>query len=285
MIAFCFLLYDKVEHGFLWENFFAIMDKLGIEYSIYTHPKLISKETQPWVAKNSIKTIETAWGEYSLLKASLLMYKKALKNKKNEYFILLSGADIPMHNPKIILNQLQKDNKSHLDIRYNEEYDVWGASQWMYLSKQGANQLVRLLNNNDKDARNFLKKWIPETNPNGENCHVCEIYGADEAIPVNWFIYLYGNTNSKQFKMHIKDSCVTYAYFKTRYTQSPKIWTARSLTPYYLWEMKKCLFARKFDLSAIEKLNKGYTFSRNQINLFKLRKKKKCKVHWGQPRQ
>lgn len=283
-IAFCFLLYDKVEHGELWESFF--IPEHENHYNIYSHLKEVNNNTQQWIKENAIKSIPTAWGDFSLLKASMLLFKEALKNKNNEYFVLLSGADIPLHNFEKIYSKITKDNKSHLDIRFNKEYDVWGASQWMYLSRDSAKQLCRLLNSKDKVAKKFLDFWIPETDPNGEeDCHICEIYGADETIPVNWFIHLYGKPNSKNFKSKIQNSTVTYAYFKTRYTQSPAIWTSKTLTPYRIWEMSKCLFGRKYTTDAVQKLvNYNYKFTKKQLETFKERKKiDGKKAHWGQP--
>ena len=289
MIAFCFLLYDKVQHGERWELFFTELDDLGVPFRIYTHPKKITRETQQWVADGKIpKTIPTGWGEYSLLEACLLMYKEALKDRKNQYFVLCSGADIPLHRPDYFMKQITKDRKSHLDIRYNDDIEAYAASQWMYLSRSGAKDLVRLLNPRDREARYFLDYWIPETDPNGEeDCTVCEAYGADEAIPVNWFIELYGSPGSANFKKHIKDSTVTYAYFRTPDTQSPKIWTARTLVPYRRWEMCKCLFGRKYDDSAVKKLGWccDQEFTKGELTKFKAMKRKDGpEAHWGQPR-
>lgn len=284
MIAFCFLLYDSVQHPDRWEDFFNSLTEIGIEYTIYTHPKSITKKTQDWVEENAIETIPTAWGEYSLLEASLLLFEKALENRSNKVFILLSGAEIPMYSSSHFLKKIQT-TRSQLDIKYNSEYKFYGASQWMYLSRKGAKDMVRLLDSKDEEAVEFLDYWIAETDMNGEDCNICEVNGADEVIPVNWFIHLYGKPSSKTFKREVKNKIVTYAYFKTPDTQSPKLWTSRNLTGYRQWEMCKCIFGRKYDDSAVRKLGwcENKKFTKKQRDGFKKRKQREPPQWWGQP--
>ena len=68
-VAFCFLLYDKVVHQKIWEDFFK-QDKNPIKsYNIYSHVKEVNKNTQKWIADNKIKTIKTKWCGVSLVRA------------------------------------------------------------------------------------------------------------------------------------------------------------------------------------------------------------------------
>lgn len=293
-IAFCFLVYDNVQHSQLWESFFFEMEMLNIPFNIYTHPKKITKKSQKWIIDNEIEeVVDTEWGDYSLLEAPLLLFEAALKDKSNKYIVLLSGSDIPLHRPSYIYEKMKKDNKSHLDMRYfrdDEELEVWGNSLWMYVSRKGAKDLVRLLDENDKEAQKFLDFWKVETDiysseDDKVDCKVCGILGPEETIPVNWFIHIYGSPSSKTFKDNVDNSCVTYAYFKDQWEHHPEIWTIKNLKPYRIWEMSKCLFGRKFkDCNVIEKVFNDHKFSKEQINKFRLKKKKDGpESHWGQP--
>ena len=87
-IAFMFLLYDKIKHQNLWEEFFS-QDPLNKKHSIYSHPKFISNETPQWIKDSSVKTVKTDWCSENLVKALCQMLKEALKDPKNKYFALL----------------------------------------------------------------------------------------------------------------------------------------------------------------------------------------------------
>jgi hypothetical protein len=56
-IAFCFLLYDTVKHSKIWEKFFKQDNGPHKSWSVYTHPKMITENTQGWVKKNKIKNV------------------------------------------------------------------------------------------------------------------------------------------------------------------------------------------------------------------------------------
>ncbi len=73
-IAFCFLIYDSINHEELWNNFFANADRN--KYTIYIHYKenLPLKHFEDNKIKNSIPT---AWGDKSLVKASNLLFRTA----------------------------------------------------------------------------------------------------------------------------------------------------------------------------------------------------------------
>lgn len=282
MLAFLFLLYDTIEHQNLWEQLFRQLIQLNVSFKIYAHCKTITERTPHWIRENAIKSIPTAWGEYSLLKAELLLFRAALKDKKTDYFILASGACIPVHNAQSLVNKLTRDHRSCLDITYNTEYNFWGCSQWMYLYRTEAKEFVRLLNPKDKEASTFLNYWKKETSIDGENCSICEVNGPDEVIPIQWFLYLYGPPDSPTFKKHIRTECMTYAYFKPN-TTHPVLWTSKNLKPFHIWEIRQCLFARKFDTSSLPKLF-GEELTKSQISQFIRKKGREKNIGWGRPK-
>ncbi len=286
-IAFCFLLKNKIQNNSAWGLFF----KDAVNYNIYTHIKEITNETQDWVKQNKIKKwVDTKWGDYSLFEATLYLYEEALKNKNNKFIVLLSDACIPVHDYKTIYEFITKVNKSLIDYKYIGNYDnirfnAYGASQWMLLTRVDALSLCRLLDPLDSEATTFKKFWINETENN--DGFMTGYWGADEIIPINWFIYVYGYENcysyfdimkydkrvktsieSPEFKKHIQYYCMTYAYFK-KYGTSPSVFTS---IPKNTKEICKCLFARKFENLSIICPNK-----------LKIRRKSSIKKWWGQP--
>jgi hypothetical protein len=100
--------------------------------------------------------VKTQWATFSLVAATLLMIQYALKTKGDIYkkFVLISSADIPIYNYKVIHKELNSDNKSwfnwseegirrsHIIMTYKYEGgmfntdDISHVSQWMTLDTQ-----------------------------------------------------------------------------------------------------------------------------------------------------
>ena len=95
-IAFCFLVYDQIYNLDLWNHFFSEIP--SNQYSIYIHSKNNFKY-QPLFEKNNIYTnaVVTNWGDISLIKATLFLFDKALKDNC-DYFISLSADMVPLWN-------------------------------------------------------------------------------------------------------------------------------------------------------------------------------------------
>ena len=77
-IALCFLTYDNLAQPELWYN--ILNDK---KFNVYIHNK---NEFECHLNTHKFcldKRIETAWGHKSLVEATLLLFKKALKNNDN----------------------------------------------------------------------------------------------------------------------------------------------------------------------------------------------------------
>ena len=94
-VAFCFLLYDKIQHLKIWEDFFD-QDHDGTSM-IYSNVKKVTKETPEWIKRERVRTVPTSWCGEGITNAFNQMLKKALKNKNNHYCILISGSDIPLY--------------------------------------------------------------------------------------------------------------------------------------------------------------------------------------------
>jgi hypothetical protein len=101
-IALCFLTYDNLSKPNLWEKF--INDK----YNIYIHNK---NEFSGIFEKYCIKDkVKTRWGDTSLVKATLCLFKDAFEVEENKYFILLSDKCIPLYNPDELYKKIIEKN-------------------------------------------------------------------------------------------------------------------------------------------------------------------------------
>ena len=91
-LAFCFLTYDNINKNKLWEKY--IKNKLT-HCNLYIHNKndFVDSFMRDYIVENKI---ETKYGDISLVEASLVLFNEALKDKDNEYFILLSNSCIPL---------------------------------------------------------------------------------------------------------------------------------------------------------------------------------------------
>ena len=111
-IAFCFLIYDKINNEKIWYDYIKGIDKS--KYNIYIHYK---KDVNiGYFQKYKInKTIDTCWGCVSIVLAQLEILKVALKDPCNKHFIWLSQACIPIKSFNYVYDNLDMD-KSYYNI-------------------------------------------------------------------------------------------------------------------------------------------------------------------------
>jgi hypothetical protein len=161
-IALCFLTYDGHAKGDVWTNNIN-KSKNKHYFNFYVH----NKNDIP--VDDFLKTyeipdkIDTQWADISLVRATLLLFKEALKDPDNEYFILLSDKCIPIYNLDFIYDMICTSSYSILDISagYNPLHDKYRkdrlesvqsyvghsdnfkkSSQWMCLTKKDASFFV-----------------------------------------------------------------------------------------------------------------------------------------------
>ena len=162
-IAFCFLIYEEINHEDLWYQFFKNIDKN--KYNIYIHYKVDNplKYFQSYKLKN---TIETCWGCLSIVEAQNLILKEALKDEMNQHFVWLSDSCIPIKSFDYIYNYLDT-NKSYFNIspdsqvfprannvlKYINKKKIKKASMPSIINKKHAELFV----NNDENISNWFK--------------------------------------------------------------------------------------------------------------------------------
>jgi hypothetical protein len=208
-IAFCFLLYNTVEHKQIWEKFFSGDNYPVPSYNIYSHLKKVDEQTPKWIESGKIRSIKTGWCEESLVNAWINMIKAGLKDKSNRYFAILSGSCIPLLNYEDTYNKIFGSSKSRINVDYTAEaYQQTGlyyADQWVILNRKHAKLLVNL--KESKEGKEFKKNMKRDMCVEG-NC-----FCPDELYPVNWFVHKYGTPSSQKFQKEFKTQQSTFTYW------------------------------------------------------------------------
>lgn len=146
-IAFCFLIYDKINHEHLWKQFFDNADTN--KYNIYIHYKE-NKPLEYFEDKKLNISIPTHWGHKSLVKASNYLLTTAYEDDPDNYkFILVSNSCIPLKHFNDIYNKLTADNMGYVNesntvnfeytktVLYNKIKDSFSkSSQWMIMNRE-----------------------------------------------------------------------------------------------------------------------------------------------------
>ncbi|WP_295731803.1 beta-1,6-N-acetylglucosaminyltransferase [uncultured Limosilactobacillus sp.] len=95
--------------------------KLTPYFNVYLHidkkasinPSLLNELDSMHV--NYFSKYNVKWGSYNIVLSTVFLMKKALKNKQNTYFHLISGQDWPMKDPRKIFNDFNDDNKIYMN--------------------------------------------------------------------------------------------------------------------------------------------------------------------------
>jgi hypothetical protein len=157
-IAFCFLIYDEINHEELWNNFFKNVDKN--KYEIYIHYK--NNKPLKYFEKHKLNNcIETKYGDVSLIHAMNLLLKRAYEDNCFKY-VFLSNSCIPLKNFNYVYDFLTKDNNGHFNVTKISEnlldknkvlldhYDknsLQKSSQWFILNKTMVEKILNVPKN------------------------------------------------------------------------------------------------------------------------------------------
>ena len=229
-IAFCFLLYDKVEHKKIWETFFSQDTRnshTNYTHNIYSHVKKVTDQTPTWIKKNQVKTIKTEWCEENLVYAWIKMLKKAFENKNNKYFVLLSGECIPLFTYPETYKMITSSKKSRVNIdiyatllasKRTNFISLYNADQWVILNRKCAKILMNLKYSKKgrlwvKEARKLLYRDKNDHVSNKNDHELAYVLCPDEIFPVNWLVYNLGAPSSNSYKKEIRDIPSTYTFW------------------------------------------------------------------------
>lgn len=259
-IAFCFIVYDKLRHQKIWEDFFAQDDSYDHTYSIYSHVKQITDKTPGWIKDAKIDTIKTEYCDESLVLVWVKLLREALKDPLNKYFCNLSGECIPLRTYKKTFQIITRSSRSRVAISHieDEQEKVYMGSQWMILNRETAEMLIALYDT--EEGKNFREHvtslFMEEDDTDDEEDIGTEdesllktkmFLCPDEVFPISWFVYKYGTPSNKNFKHLIMNAPSTYIRWNYR-AGKPYIFTKPQLKH---WKRKICtdkhaVFGRKF---------------------------------------
>lgn len=114
-IAFLFLVRDNHHQIEVWNSFFRGISKS--KYNIYVHAKFPGKVIQPLMKNHLLpNSLQTKWGDVSIVRATMLLLRKAFEDLDNYKFVLLSESCIPLYNFEHIYTKLTEDNNTYLGV-------------------------------------------------------------------------------------------------------------------------------------------------------------------------
>ena len=144
-IAFCFLIYDTINHEDLWNLFFQNVDTN--KYAIYIHYKTFTPFK--YFEKHRLDNcIETEYAKVSLIHAQRLLFSKAYDEGCYKMFCL-SNSCIPLKSFDYIYHFLTRDDFGHFNIapqsqrfprarsliQYYGKNIIQKSSQWFILNR------------------------------------------------------------------------------------------------------------------------------------------------------
>lgn len=150
-IAFLFITKGALPLSALWVDFFKHVS--NETYKIYVHAPLeISKSYQFPFKGTAVKNpILVQWGTWSLAQAEIILFREALLDPLNCWFILLSESCAPLRDFYFTQNYLKLSNFSFLDsvgskkrrLPIKSIKHIWKTgSQWAVLRRQDVVVLV-----------------------------------------------------------------------------------------------------------------------------------------------
>lgn len=251
-IAFCFLIYDIINHEELWYRFFEKVDKS--KYNIYIHYKYNTPLTYFENYKLD-KQVETKYADISIVQAENLLLEEAQTDLENQHFIFLSNSCIPLKNFSHIY-EILLPNKSYFNmapqeacfprcddaLKHIDRLYIQKASQWCILCRNHVDMLLY--------TEEYLKWFDYSSTVPDEHCYISYIYHCNkqdeiittrnESINATTFI----NWEGMDYKYPSTDELKNYDEISEEELQ-------------YLLDSDS-LFARKFKVDCYEYLNKGF---------------------------
>lgn len=176
-LAFCFLIYDRINHEELWHLFFKDVDPQ--KYSIHIHYKenVPLKYFEQYKLSNCIPTI---YGHISIINAQNLLFEDALKDSTTSHCILISNSCIPFKSfdkvyefIQIEYSYINKGIKQHCFPRCNNvlyyigPYYIDKSAQWCILNRKHAAIMV-----NDKD----YIQWFTHIHAPDEHAYITKLH-------------------------------------------------------------------------------------------------------------
>lgn len=161
-LAVLFLTRDDLKRPEAWLDY---LQETSPSPSLYVHAKWPDQILAPQLRDHLIEDhFETAWGEISLVRATLALIKEALQEPTNTHFILASESCIPIKPLSQLYDFLKFDGRSWIEHCRPEDFATTNPmkaarfadspkihpevqflqSQWMLLNREAAEILVEV---------------------------------------------------------------------------------------------------------------------------------------------
>jgi len=233
-IAFCFLTYENISKPELWNNFFFNKNS---KCNIYIHNKYPFIDNNYHFEKYCIDNcVETKYAHISLIKATTELFKNAMADSENEYFVLLSESCIPLYNFDYIYNIIQEMNTNIIQSVCNNNMERFNdlTNQNFFNKNNFAKQNACMILNRST-ANFFIKNDF--TYLFSDN-----FYAPDEHYFVNLL---------NKYNIPYVNSNINYSYWEWNHTGRPK--TYYQLTYDEIKDVKSngFLFMRKINKDCI----------------------------------
>jgi hypothetical protein len=244
-IAFCFLIYDSINHEELWNMYFQNVDTN--KYNIYIHYKF----NTPLMYFEKYKLdncIETKYADITIVKAQNLLLQTALMDSDNKHFIFISNSCIPLKSFNYVYDSLSEEH-SYFNITpqsqcfprcnntlsfINKEY-IQKASQWCILNRKHAELMI--------DTNDYIHWFSYSSTVPDEHCYITNIFYNNLQHEIITTLNL-----ANEATTFTNWEGMDYKYPSTRGLKNYSSITEDELL--YLMN-SKCLFGRKFNKDCI----------------------------------
>jgi hypothetical protein len=131
-VAFCFLTYGSIMHPDAWDPYFLI----GNPYIHPKNPEMVDEKYKKFVIP---ELIDTKWANDSIVNATILLLKEAVKKTTNEWFILCSEDSYPLMPTSQFLKSIYENQSSVFNVI---DDSINKTSQWWALTRQDVELLL-----------------------------------------------------------------------------------------------------------------------------------------------
>ena len=150
-VAFLFLTRGEVHHRQIWEDYLM---QAGNRGRVYAHTKdetILSKGS--FLIDSQIESkAETAWGELSLVRATLALLRAALEDSDTTHFILVSESCVPVRPFEHLRVNLRRDNRSRMR--------VWSMDEVRRTGNRDKVMRLERLTGISKSLACFQEQWM-----------------------------------------------------------------------------------------------------------------------------
>ena len=177
-VAFLNLSYNAFNKNDVWKDFFdqgSNSEYNQNSFNLYIHPK---DDSQCVFSDYFIDNrVETGWGHFSLVEATIELMKAALEDDDNEYFTLISDSHFPLYSLEKTIKLIEKKyskmtfsthgaistkQKSQRVLKYgvqgNHHFNLYNAVCQFFVCRR--NDVIKFIETFDHFSQFFVKNEI-----------------------------------------------------------------------------------------------------------------------------